>query len=469
MQGILDGVLQTIRRHSLIPPSARVLVAVSGGSDSVALAHLLHRLSKTEEFKVSGIIHLHHGLRGEAADEDAKATRVLADDLQVPYHETRVDVRAMARERGNSIEEAGRAARLAFFEETAKRVGADRVAVGHHQDDQAETFLLRILRGAGTRGLSSIYPRHGVIIRPLLELSKRALSDFLDAESIKFRNDETNNDLTIPRNRIRHELLPYLRENFTQGISAVLAREAHVARQDADWLDDAADQVSARVVETRENVVTLDARELPVLPPALAWRVVKRALGTFARDRFISLDHVEAVMGLTVSGNKCSVSLPGQRAEMVSGSVHLEPADVVMTTEPVEFSYMLPVPGEVLVEESGRRIKATLGKVPDRSGLCNRSELVAVDAERVAGPMTVRGRRPGDRLRPLGSPGNRSLQDLFVDRKVSRASRDRVPIVTDSDGRIVWIVGLTVAHQFRVTERTQSVIFLESKRLGVEE
>ena len=137
MQGILERVLQTIRRHSLLPPSARVLVAVSGGSDSVALAHLLHRLSKTEEFKVSGIIHLHHGLRGEAADEDAKATRVLADDLQVPYHETRVDVRAMARERGNSIEEAGRAARIAFFEETAKRVGADRVAVGHHQDDQA--------------------------------------------------------------------------------------------------------------------------------------------------------------------------------------------------------------------------------------------------------------------------------------------------------------------------------------------
>jgi tRNA(Ile)-lysidine synthase len=291
----------------------------------------------------------------------------------------------------------------------------------------------------------------------------------LDAESIKFRNDETNNDLTIPRNRIRHQLLPYLRENFTQGISAVLAREAHVARQDADWLDDAADQASARVVETRENVVTLDARELLALPPALAWRVVRRALGTLARERFISLDHVEAVMGLTAFGNKRSVSLPGQRAEMVNGSVHLEPADVVMTAEPVEFSYMLSVPGEVLVEESGRRIKATLGKVPDRSGLCNRSELVAVDAERMVGPMTVRGRRPGDRLRPLGSPGKRSLQDLFVDRKVSRASRDQVPIVTDSDGRIVWIVGLTVAHQFRVTERTQSVIFLESKKLGVEE
>ena len=140
MQGILDRVLQTIRRHSLIPPSARVLVAVSGGSDSVALAHLLHRLSKTEEFKVSGIIHLHHGLRGEAADEDSKATRVLADDLQVPYHETRVDVRAMARERGNSIEEAGRAARIAFFEETAKRVGADRVAVGHTRMTRLKRF-----------------------------------------------------------------------------------------------------------------------------------------------------------------------------------------------------------------------------------------------------------------------------------------------------------------------------------------
>ena len=467
MPVLLDRVLQTIRRHRLIPADARVLVAVSGGSDSVALAHLLHRLAKTEPFKVSGIVHLHHGLRGLAADEDAKAAKALAVDLRVPFHEERVDVRALARERGSSIEEAGRAARFAFFEEAVSRVGANWVAVGHSEDDQAETFLLRILRGAGTRGLSSIYPRHGVVIRPLLEVPRRELREFLRAEQITFRDDETNNDLAIPRNRVRHELLPYLREHFANGISSVLAREARVAREDADWLDEAANQVVARVVKVHEDVVTLDVAELRALPSALAWRVVRRSLSDVSRGRFINLGHVEAVMELASAGDLRSVSLPGQRAELAGDLIRLTSADdVAKASASATFSYVLPVPGEVVVAEVERRITAEPGTVSDRSQLLSGGDWVAVDAGDLAGPLMVRGRRSGDRLRPLGSPGRRSVQDLFVDRKIPRARRNRVPIVTDSGGRIVWIVGLTVAHEFRVTVRTKSMIILAARQLG---
>jgi tRNA(Ile)-lysidine synthase len=460
---------RTIRRYALVPPDGRVLVAVSGGSDSVALAHLLHRLEATEPFEVVGVVHLHHGFRGAAADDDAEAVKSLAGDLKLRCHLERVDIRARASERGQSIEEAGRAARLEFFERVAGDTGADRVAVGHTADDQAETFLLRILRGAGTRGLSAVYPRHGVVIRPLLDLSRHALREFLLAERITFRDDETNDDLSIPRNRIRHELLPLLRDRFAPGIDAVLAREARLAREDADWLEEAANQAGASLVEVQEGVIVLDPVELLALPPALVSRVVRRALGTLAPGRFIGLDHVEAVIELA-QGDRTAVSLPGQHAERAGDSIRLTSTDAAAasstsTLSPMqtEFSYEFSVPGEIVVPEAGRRLTAEVAEVPDRSSLTSGGDEVVLDAGDLAGPLRVRGRRAGDRFQPLGAPGRRSVQDLFVDRKIARGDRDAVPIVTDSAGRIVWVVGVTIAHQFRVTERTRSVVVLKAR------
>ena len=467
MHALLDRVRRTIRRHDLIPAGGRVLAAVSGGSDSVALAHLLHRLADTDPFSLVGVVHLHHRLRGADADRDADTARDLAGRLGLLYHEEAVDVQALADARRCSVEAAGRAARLTFFERVAGEVGADRVAVGHTVDDQAETFLLRLLRGAGTRGLSGIYPRHGVVIRPVLDVTRPELQEFLGAHGIPFRDDASNADLRIPRNRVRHELLPYLREHFSGGITDVLAREADVAREDADWLDAAANQVADRVVLLHEGAVEIDLPALDQLPTALARRVARAALVQGAGGRFVGFEHVEALRQLGGTAGAGRVSLPGQVAARAGDRIRLTSLDEARPPLAREaFAYALSVPGEVTVAEAEVVVTAAHAGVPDRAALSNRGGAVAIDATHLVEPLTVRGRRPGDRLRPLGAPGGRSVQDLFVDRKVPQAGRDRVPIVTDSKGRIVWIVGQTIAHEFRITDVTRSVILLTVKQLG---
>ena len=210
---------------------------MSGGSDSVALIRLLHELATESGFQLTGIAHFNHQLRGVAADEDETFCRELAATLALPIDVESADVRILARTRRTSIEDAARQARYAFLERAASRARADRVAVGHTRDDQAETFVLRLLRGAGPRGLAGIYPRMGLIIRPLLDVGRRQLRDYLGDLGVAFQEDETNRDVRIPRNRVRHELIPYLERYLAPGIIGVLTREATIARDDAEWLD----------------------------------------------------------------------------------------------------------------------------------------------------------------------------------------------------------------------------------------
>ena len=470
MAPLLDRIQRTIFRHNLIPRDGCVIAAVSGGSDSVALAHLLHRVSGPGAFGLVGLAHLNHQLRGESADADEEFCRALAAELALPIHVEVADVRLLARERRTSIEGAARDARLAFFSRVASETGADRVAVGHTRDDQAETFLLRLVRGAGTRGLSGVYPRYGVVVRPLLDVSREELRGFLRTHGIPFREDETNDDLSIPRNRVRRELIPYLQEHFSPAIADVLAREAEIARADADWLDSAANTAARTVVSLEEDLVRVDTATLREMPPAIARRVAMDAMKHGAPRRFFGFDHVET-FGRLVTGEIAAASLPGLRAVREGNELVLVPAASPPSDAEVArcFCYSLSIPGQVGVAEAGLTVSAerfSKAAVPDLSRLASRGSSVAVDAVNLADALTVRSRQPGDTFRPLGLRGSKKLQDLFVDRKIPRRERDRIPLVVDPTGRIVWIVGQAVSEDFRVTEGTRSVILLKAKHLG---
>jgi tRNA(Ile)-lysidine synthase len=475
---LADRVLRTVRRHDLFARGARVVVALSGGPDSVALVHLLRDLEQAGELIVAGTAHLNHQLRGEAADDDERFCREVSASLGLPVEVGRADVRALAREQGRSLEDAARAARYAFLDRAADRLRADVIAVGHSRDDQAETFLLRLLRGAGPRGLAAILPRAGRVVRPLLDVTRAELQAYLAARRIAFREDATNDDLGIPRNRIRHELIPYLQREFSAGIVDVLAREAAIAREDEARLEAEAIEVAASVVLESSDGARVDVRALTSLPPAIAARVARIALARQAGGRFLGFDHIEAFLEFVRKGaGGAAMSLPGQQAVHRGEWVELQAARAHRGRhaprshgpEGTEFRFPLSIPGEVTLSSSGWVVSAQPLEASTGIDLDGRGETVVVGVSALTLPLSVRHRRAGDRFRPLGMQGaSKKLQDFLVDRKVRRDLRDFLPLVVDGADRIVWVVGQSVGEDFRVTEPSRGVILLKARRLGGE-
>ena len=461
-------------RHALARGGTRVLVAVSGGADSVALLHVLLELERAGDLALAGVAHFNHQLRGADSDADETFCRDLAASLGLPIETGRGDVRASARESGRSLEDAARQARYAFFEEAADRLGADAIAVGHTRDDQAETFLLRLIRGSGPRGLAAILPRAGRVIRPLLEVPRDDLRLFAAERGLVWREDATNEDRSIPRNRVRHELIPYLAREFSPGITDVLSREAAIARDDEDHLHrEAIDFAASIVLRTTGRKIRIDAAALRALHPAVGARVARYALSLAAPSSFIGFEHVARLLQLAAedSAEKASVSLPGQQA--------VRTGDVIVLAQPPSrrggrgeesnsFRVPLSIPGEVTLDKQGWAVSAEPAEAADwpAGPRLARAAAVTVAAGALSMPLAVRSRRPGDRFRPLGMEHRKKLQDFLVDRKIPKEMRDTLPLVVDADDRIVWVVGESVAEDFRVTEGARGVLLLKARRLG---
>ncbi len=474
-QSLQDRVRRAIERDGLIPPGSRVLAAVSGGSDSVALVLLLRDLADRCGFTLAGIAHLNHGLRGHESDEDETFCRTLAARLGLAIEVGQHDVATRAKDGHVSVEAAARAARYEFFAEAAKRLQADRIATGHTRDDQAETFLLRVLRGAGATGLAGIRPSRGNIVRPLLDVRRDELSAFLASRRQGFRTDSTNRDLRIPRNWVRHHLLPALAGHLDSDIVEVLARSATVLRDEAAFLDGLAQDVAGQVVTASAGgAIRLDAMKLSALPGAIARLVVRQSLGRLDARRFHGFDDVEQVLAVAApSGNRAAADLPGVRVERNGAEVVLYNRGDRARPLPVSFRHELPVPGRVAVPECGCVIQAgarrwTTAQTPVAKAVSADGHRVVIGAKAAAGGLAVRSRRPGDAFQPFGMTGMKKLQDVLVDRKVPKDQRDRVPLVVGADDRILWVGGHVVAEEARVTSRTRKVVILTISRSGRE-
>ena len=470
------------RKLKLPTSGETIVVAVSGGADSTALLLAIEELKRFNRVYTGVCVaHLDHRLR-KSSSKDAKWVADLSAKLGFQSVIGRARVLDDADETNDNLEQAARNARYAFLETAAERRRADVIAVGHTRDDQAETFLLRLLRGAGPRGLAGIRPKSGRVIRPLIEISREELRAYVADHQLVFREDESNADVSIPRNRIRHELLPVLR-HFSPAVIDVLAREADIARDDEDFLSRAAIDLLPGIVLTDKHGISIEADPLRAVHPAVGSRVVREALERAAPGHFFGRDHVRAVLALAADpagASECAVSVPGLNIRRAGKRLVVEPGRNAEGDRPFANSFLVPlseapfsnlcrfplsIPGEVSLP--GWMVSASSGL--QGAALEFSRAAVAVPADGLKLPLAIRNRRPGDRFRPLGMRGRgRKLQDFLVDRKVPRKERDTLPLVVDSDDRIVWVVGQSVAEDFRVTGASQGVILLKARRLGGE-
>ena len=463
----------TIRRHGLLTDGDRILVAVSGGADSVALLHVLAALAPRARARLVGLVHVHHGLRGAAADDDAAFCEQLATTLGIPFDLVHVDVAAEAVRRRWSLERTGHVLRHAAFRLVARRRLATRIAVGHTVDDQAETVLLRFLRGAGTRGLAGMWPMQGLLIRPLIEVRRTDVEHYAADRGLSWREDATNRDLAIPRNRVRHDVLPVLMAVAGATLPERLARQAETWRDDERWLAACvAVELPSVLMPHADGGYLLDLPRLDAVPPMLRRRVRMAVLEQMLPKGRVTLSLVDGLERLE------TVRL-GRRARLgplavwrTGAQLRLEalPESSNTTPQPPLTEQRLTIPGVVVVNEADLRIEASVLRraaweadghpaLPDGAS-------AALDADTAGSALLIRGRQPGDRMRPTGAPGSQKIQDLMVNRKIPRQDRDLIPILTTEAGQIAWVVGLAVGEEFAVKAHTTAVLLLHATRSG---
>lgn len=438
----------TILRRSLARPGDRLGVAVSGGADSVALLHVLRDLG----FELT-ILHVNHGLRGAESEGDEAFVRALASELGLPVLVHRPELHA-----GN-LEEAAREARYAWFRELVRERRVDRVAVGHTQSDQAETVLFRFLRGSGTAGLAAIRPiTADRIVRPLLDVSREEVRDYLASHGLAWREDSSNAVLDFARNRIRRDLLPALERDWNPRLTATLAQTADLALAEEDYWADEVRRLAADWVRFAKSAAVVPASRLARLPAAAARRLVRHVIEQIKGDlRQIEFGHVEEIRALAASAmGHGAVTIPGLFVNRSFDWVRFAKSPAA----PAAFRVPLRVPGAMELPGTDVCLQAEL-KAAD---CVYNNGGYQLDWGLVSGSLEVRNWRPGDHYKRAGHSSEDKLKHLFHRARVPLWERNRWPVIARGNA-IVWVRGFGPGADFVRTQATRTVLLIREQAI----
>lgn len=460
---LLRKVCTYIVQHRMVKREDKVVVAVSGGPDSMALLYALNALK--DELAISlHVAHLNHMFRGGEAAKDARLVARTAELYGLPATVEAIDVPAYRKQARLSAQAAARAVRYRFLKEVAGRTGASRVALAHHADDQAETVLLHFIRGAGPPGLKGMEPVRGSCIRPFLLLRRAQILEYCRAKQLPFRVDASNLKPVYTRNRLRLSLLPLLEKEYNPNLVTALLRLADICREEDDFLDQAARAAYREVrLEGASSRLVLSATVLARQHVAVKRRIVRQAFFELTGGQDLTFQHVEAALAVFgAKGAGTETILPGgirarlsyDRAELLAGVRENAP----------KFFYRLERPGVTDIPEIGLRICAEIlpaGAAPVPEDLPATEAIF--DLDRLPAGLYVRQRLPGDIFRPYGMHGTMKLKDFLIKQKLPREERDRLPIVATPE-EILWVGGVRTAGKWKVTDKTKIILYLKIKR-----
>lgn len=464
---ILRRVEQCVERFAMFSPGDRVVVGCSGGADSTCLLHMLTEgLSRLRLECVA--VYVDHGIRAGAADE-ARWVEERARSFGAQFALERVDVPARVARTGESVQEAARFLRYKALSRAMEAHRARRIAVGHTRSDQAETLLMQLLRGAGTKGLSGMAPVRGALVRPLLGIGRSETEAYCRSLGLSWLDDPSNEGTAYLRNRVRQELLPLL-ESYRPGVEARLAATAEILREEDHYLEEhvAAELKKIATPLSSEGGLVVKGEALSRLPLALARRAVRALLAQVEEEaRSLPFDAVEAVLAFARerAGGGRRLELGPVQVVREYGDLHFLRANSPHREEtapapPVE----LAIPGSTQLPWAEAVIEASFHPA-DAGGIPYRGASAVMDWEKLLPPLVARRRRPGDRLQPLGMKGRKKVKDVLIDAKVPRRLRDRIPIVEDRKG-VVWVAGYTLAERVRVTSGSRRLLKLEVRSVG---
>ena len=456
---MLEKVRTWIDKHKLLDQGDTIIVACSGGPDSLALLHILAAFRL--EYNISIIVaHVDHMLRGEeSAMEAAFVVDFCAKRNLICYHKA-IDVPQFIKETGMSGEEAARVVRYQYLRQIAKEFGGAKIATGHHRDDQAETVLMNMLRGAGSSGIRGIQPVNGDIIRPLLSVSRADIIAYCKKEQLEPRFDSSNFEMNYLRNRIRMHLLPELERQYNSAVKDCLCRTATIVGDEHDFIQHTAKNIWMQVIKEQENRLFIMAEQLKSVHIAVIREIFRLAIEKKQGSlRGISFYHVETLIGMLFNGRVGSIlKLPGGLTiHKTYDGLYIGDNPLVLPKR-VEYSGQeLLIPGITQISELGIQIFAEITDTRTKS----QGNVAVFDADKLSLPLFVRSRHSGDCFQPLGFKGSKKVKDYFIDEKVPRELRDSIPIICDVQGIIIWIGGYRQSQRGNSTDKTKRFLVLK--------
>ena len=482
---LTDTVFKTISSHKMFQPGDRVLVALSGGPDSVALLHILLSLSPLF-FDEVGIAHLNHSLRDQASDDDALFVKNMADELEVPCFIEKKDVKTYQKKNKLSLEEAARRVRYDFLLDVSGKNRFNKIATAHHANDNAELVLMYMLRGSGLSGLSGIPPVRKLsgnkvqIVRPFINVARHEIIDFLSEKRLKYKIDKSNRDTKYLRNRVRLQLLPFLKNVYNPGIVETLNRTARIARAEEEWIDvEIIEPLLKRILFKKEyNKIVLSVKDVTTLHEAVKRRIIRKSVEKVKGDlRRISFHHVDSVLNLLKKEIfHWSLDLPDRiriqrEYEFLFVSKEIFPLRGINPKKnkqlPAAFEYKIYRPAKKsascqFIKEIDMLLSLSeAGKASDLPDFCSIERKTGYfDMDLLEFPFILRSIMAGDRFSPLGTKGTQKVKKYCINNKISRTDRNKIPVLV-SRGQIIWLVGHRIGNYARVTPSTRTVLKAE--------